>query len=242
MTSREKSGVIHVIIALLQSPELTCWPDHHQQQQQTVATVSGASAGVLSSSNAATVTRTGSDSIATLTTSTLAVTSSTAAATVTTATSMSAGNKRPSHHSLPPLYLEIIELLLKCLKNLSMEPSVLGDLEAAGTIETLIPLLSGPISDPCKANIFPCLFNLCRVNRHRQDLVATHGLIPHLKKVIQAHSNHLRQFALPIFFDLAHASKETRNELWKYDCVSLYLDLLSEHYWQQFALNSLSVW
>jgi len=67
------------------------------------------------------------------------------------------------------------------------------------------------------------------------------GLIPHLKKVI-ADGSHLKQFALPIIFDLAHASATSRAELWKNDCVSFYLDQLKENYWQTFALNSLFMW
>ena len=152
-------------------------------------------------------------------------------------------NKRSTRRNatLPAPYLEIIELLLKCLKNLSMEPSALDDLENAGTMETLVPLLSSPMSDQCKVNILPCLFNMCRVNRRRQELAATLGIIPHLKQLIEGRS-HLRQFALPIMFDLAHTSNGTRQELWKNDCVSFYVDLLNENYWQKFALNSLSIW
>ena len=57
-----------------------------------------------------------------------------------------------------------------------------------------------------------------------------------------ADGSHLKQFALPIIFDLAHASAASRAELWKNDCVSFYLDQLKENYWQTFALNSLFMW
>jgi hypothetical protein len=142
---------------------------------------------------------------------------------------------------LLPTYVEIIDLLLKCLKNLSMEPSALGDLETAGTLETLVPLLSGPLSDRCRTHIFPCIFNMCRINKRRQDRVAALGIVPHLKKVILDGSP-LRQFALPILFDLAHTSAATRAELGKWSCQPFFLDLLKENYWQAFALNSLAVW
>jgi hypothetical protein len=142
---------------------------------------------------------------------------------------------------LLPTHVEIVDLLLKCLKNLSMEPSALGDLETAGTLETLVPLLSGPISDRCRTHIFPCIFNMCRINKRRQDRVAALGIVPHLKKVILDGSP-LRQFALPILFDLAHTSTATRAELAKWSCQPFFLDLLKENYWQAFALNSLAVW
>lgn len=143
--------------------------------------------------------------------------------------------------SLLPTYVEIVDLLLKCLKNLSMEPSALGDLEAAGTLDTLVPLLSGPINDRCKNHILPCIFNMCRVNKRRQERVAALGLVPHLKKVI-TDGTPLRQFALPILFDLAHTSNSTRTELSKWNCLPFFLDLLKENYWQAFALNSIAVW
>jgi hypothetical protein len=140
-----------------------------------------------------------------------------------------------------PAYLEIVELLLKCLKNLSMEPSALNYLEEAGTMETLVPLLNGPISEKCKVHILPCIFNMCRINKRRQEQAASLGIVPHLKKVI-LEGSHLRQFALPIMFDLAHGSSITRAELWKNECVTFYVDLLKENYWQTFALNSLAIW
>jgi hypothetical protein len=152
----------------------------------------------------------------------------------------SAGHRRTK--SVPqPAYLEIVELLLKCLKNLSMEPSALDYLEKAGTMETLVPLLNGPISEKCKVHILPCIFNMCRINRRRQEQAAILGIVPHLKKVI-LEGSHLRQFALPIMFDLAHGSSITRAELWKNECVQFYVDLLKENYWQTFALNSLATW
>lgn len=156
-------------------------------------------------------------------------------------TNLNQASHRRTKSGPQPAYLEIIELLLKCLKNLSMEPSALDYLEKAGTMETLLPLLNGPISERCKVHILPCIFNMCRINRRRQDLAASLGIVPHLKKVI-LEGSHLRQFALPIMFDLAHGSSATRSELWKNDCVTLYVDLLKENYWQTFALTSLTAW
>ena len=76
-----------------------------------------------------------------------------------------------------------------------MEPSVLDDLEAAGTITTLVPLLLGPVADKCKVYILPTLFNMCRINKRRQEQVAVLGLIPYLKKTV-IEGSHLKQFVL----------------------------------------------
>lgn len=148
---------------------------------------------------------------------------------------------KKSRSGLLASYLEIIELLLKCLKNLSMEPNTLDELERAGAMDILVPLLFGPISEQCKVYILPCIFNMCRINRKRQEQAASLGIVPYLKKVI-TEGSHLRQFALPIIFDLAHASNATRAILWKNDCIVFFLDLLKENYWQTFAFNSLAQW
>ena len=142
---------------------------------------------------------------------------------------------------LRPAYVEIVEMVLKCLKNLSMEPSVLDDLEQAGTIGTIIPLLYGPISDKCRNHVLPTLYNMCRISKRRQELVAVSGVIPHLKRTI-SEGSHLKQFVLPILFDLARTSAITREELFKNDCFPFFLGMLKQNYWQTHALDSLSIW
>lgn len=142
---------------------------------------------------------------------------------------------------LNPAYLEIIELLFKCLRNLTMEPSAMYDLEQAGTLTVLIKLLNGPLSERCKVYIWPCIFNMCHIEKKRQEQAVSLGLIPHLKKVI-SEGSHLRQFAIPIIVQLAHASNFTRSELWKNECVPFYVDLLKENNWQGVSLMPLYTW
>lgn len=122
-----------------------------------------------------------------------------------------------------------------------MEPTGLIDLENIGAIRTLIPLLDGPIRERCKNHVLPCMYNLCRINKRRQETAAVEGLIPHLQRFINEGS-HLKQFALPIICDLAHTSSVARAELWNNNGVVFYINLLTEKYWQTFALNSLAVW
>ena len=107
-------------------------------------------------------------------------------------------------------YIDIVELLLKCLKNLSMELSTLPNLESAGVTETLLPLLNSPMSHRYKNHILPCMFNICRIDKKRQEHAAVLGIVPQLKKIINENSP-LRQFALPMLFDLAHTSNITRS-------------------------------
>lgn len=138
-------------------------------------------------------------------------------------------------------YVDIVELLLKCIKNMSMEPAALVELENCGAIGALIPLLTSPLRDRCLNHVLPCMYNLCRINKRRQEQAAVQGLIPHLQRLITEES-HLRQFALPIICDMAHASTATRAELWSSNGLVFFINLLHEKYWQTFALNSLAVW
>lgn len=150
-------------------------------------------------------------------------------------------DRNNENSNLSSRYVDIVELLLKCVKHLSMEPTALVELEKSGAIATLLPLLSGPLREKCKNHVLSCVFNLCRINKRRQELAVVHGIIPHLQSVIHDKS-HLRQFALSIMCDLAHTSATARQELWNNNGVVFYINLLCEEYWQTFALNSLAVW
>ena len=179
--------------------------------------------------------------------------------------------------ALPPsCALGLVETLLKCLKNLSLESQALTYLESFGAIPMLIPLLNSTAAASFQNYILPTLFNLCRINKRRQEQAALNGCIPLLQSIIKTgerllplsylfslpsfitsfkssinqtttsmstKDSHLKQFALPIICDLAHASDVTRAELKKHGGgATFYIDLLQENYWQSFAMNSLTVW
>lgn len=150
--------------------------------------------------------------------------------------------------------------VLKCIRNLSMEPMTLEKLDRAGAIPTLVYLLneqeaSIPQQQQKKSSrstssakrkeveniVLQSMFYLCRINRNRQTHAAQAGVIPSLMKVIK-NASPLKQFALPILCDLAHASPTARAHLWACDCVSLFLEMLDDKYWQLDAIKSLSIW
>jgi serine/threonine protein kinase len=148
---------------------------------------------------------------------------------------------------LSKAYLEIIMLMLRIVKNLSNEPSVLFNLERAGTIPTLVPLLNGPLSDKCKQQVLACIYNLCRVNKRRQEQAAVYGIVPYLQTIISKDpadgtSSKSRQYALPLLCSLAHASNASRAELRKHHGILSFLGLLKESYWQVYAFNALVTW
>jgi hypothetical protein len=91
----------------------------------------------------------------------------------------------------------------------------------------------------CPPQVLQTLFNLCRLNKGRQEETAQSGIIPRLRELVASRSP-LRQFALPyvqgasncvsdgrvtdrallprrILFDFASASKGSRAILWKTD-------------------------
>ena len=90
-------------------------------------------------------------------------------------------------------------------------------------------------------HVFQTCYNLCRLNKSRQEEAAQAGLIPSLKRVIELKSP-LKQFALPILCDLASAGKSCRILLWQNDGLALYLRLLDDPYFQVSALEAIVSW
>lgn len=89
--------------------------------------------------------------------------------------------------------------------------------------------------------VFQTCYNLCRLNKGRQEEAAQAGILPCIKRVLSNNSP-LRQFALPLLCDLASAGKSCRSLLWQHDGLSLYLDLLTDPYFQVSALEAILSW
>lgn len=157
--------------------------------------------------------------------------------------------------------------MLKAIKHLSMNSTVLEVLQNANAIEILVRILeeqkSGPystvrphlprplplsteltaqkITQEMANHIFQTLYNLCRLNKLRQEEAAQAGIIPSLMRVIES-SSPLKQFALPILCDLASAGKSCRMLLWQHDGLAMYIQLLADPYFQVSALESILSW
>ncbi|KAJ3981765.1 hypothetical protein F5890DRAFT_1417072 [Lentinula detonsa] len=140
---------------------------------------------------------------------------------------------------------ECLVLMLKAVKHLSMNISLLDVLQNANTIEILVRILeeqaSSPHSTEMSNHIFQTCFNLCRLNKSRQEEAAQAGIIPCLQRVAETQSP-LKQFALPILCDMASAGKSCRMLLWQHDGLSMYLRLLEDPYFQVSALESILSW
>jgi hypothetical protein len=89
--------------------------------------------------------------------------------------------------------------------------------------------------------VLSALFNLCRLNKPRQEKTAMAGMVPILQQIVRA-ERPLKEFALPILCDFAHAGKLCRRLLWKNECLTTYLTVLSDQYWQVNALDAILAW
>lgn len=98
-----------------------------------------------------------------------------------------------------------------------------------------------PFEQEVSNHIFQICFNLCRLNKPRQEEAAQAGIISCLKRVIET-SSPVKQFALPILCDLASAGKSCRMLLWQHDGLSMYLKLLNDPYFQVSALEAILAW
>lgn len=151
--------------------------------------------------------------------------------------------------------------MLKAVKHLSMNVALLDVLQNANAIEILVRILeeqaTSPYSTVCylyflyqgvlillqevSNHIFQTCFNLCRLNKSRQEAAAQAGIIPCLQRVAETQSP-LKQFALPILCDMASAGKSCRELLWQHDGLNMYLKLLEDPYFQVSALESIISW
>ncbi|XP_071702507.1 MAP3K epsilon protein kinase 1-like isoform X3 [Rutidosis leptorrhynchoides] len=139
----------------------------------------------------------------------------------------------------PPILLK----LLKCINNLSTDPHCLEHLQRADAIKHLIPnldLKDGPLVSQIHHEVLNALFNLCKINKRRQEQAAENGIIPHLMRFIMSDSP-LRQYALPLLCDMAHASRNSREQLRAHGGMDVYLSLLEDRIWSVTALDSIAV-
>lgn len=137
----------------------------------------------------------------------------------------------------------ILLKLLKCIYHLSTDPHCLENLQRADAIKHLIPnldLKEDPLISQIHHEVLNALFNLCKINKRRQEQAAENGIIPHLMHFIMTDSP-LKQYALPLLCDMAHASRNSREQLRAHGGLDVYLSLLEDELWSVTALDSIAV-
>lgn len=137
--------------------------------------------------------------------------------------------------------------MLKFIKNLSGQATTLESLHAANAIELLIDLLdtnmrkSAPQLREMSNQVVTTMYNLCKLDKVRQEDAAANGVIPLLMKIMKG-DRPPKEFALPILCDMAHAGKVGRKYLWQNKGLQFYISLLSDTYWQTTALDAIHIW
>ena len=135
--------------------------------------------------------------------------------------------------------------MLKFIKNLSMLSTTLDSLSNSNAIEVLTDLLhisSKELHSREVSNqVLNTIYNLCRLDKARQEEAAMNGIIPVLQRIIKT-KGPLKEFALPILCDMAHSGKVGRRELWRNKGLAFYISLLADEYWQVTALDAIFIW
>lgn len=135
--------------------------------------------------------------------------------------------------------------ILKFIKNMSSLPEVIHVLQNANAIEFLTDTLATTTKESLfkeYANqILQTIYNLCRLSKVRQEEAAQAGIIPILQNVVGGDLP-LKEFALPILCDMAHAGRLCRKVLWHNNGLDTYLKLTSDPYWQVKAYEAIATW
>lgn len=86
------------------------------------------------------------------------------------------------------------------------------------------------------------MFNLCRLNKARQEDAAREGIVSLLLHIIKVVENPPKEFILPILCDMAHSGRTVTKYLWQNNGLEFYVSLLNDQYWQVTALDAIFQW
>lgn len=135
--------------------------------------------------------------------------------------------------------------MLKFIKNLSMLSTTLDSLQNSNAIDVLTDLLRSTMKRThfreVSNQILNTIYNMCRLNKSRQEDAALNGIVPLLQKIVKT-ERPLKEFALPILCDMAQSGKVGRRELWRNKGLAFYISLLADPYWQVTALDAIFTW
>ncbi|OQD77208.1 hypothetical protein PENDEC_c003G01810 [Penicillium decumbens] len=135
--------------------------------------------------------------------------------------------------------------MLKFIKNLSMLSTTLDSLQNSNAIDVLTDLLRSTMKRghfrEVSNQILNTIYNMCRLNKPRQEDAALNGIVPLLQKIVKT-ERPLKEFALPILCDMAQSGKVGRRELWRNKGLAFYISLLADPYWQVTALDAIFTW
>lgn len=126
-----------------------------------------------------------------------------------------------------------------------MLSTTLDSLQNSNAIDVLTDILRSNLkrthSREVSNQILNTIYNMCRLNKSRQEDAALNGMVPLLQKIVTT-ERPLKEFALPILCDMAQSGKVGRRELWRNKGLGFYISLLQDPYWQVTALDAIHTW
>lgn len=161
--------------------------------------------------------------------------------------------------------MDLVHRVVICLRYLSMRPAVVENLQEAGTVCRLIPLLGHNEQAELTTKIqYECLIvidNICKCAPSWRDKAVQNGIVPHLCTLsrpaldesgvsqVNRPNNRVddemdvRRISVPLLCRLLCVpSADTRRVFCENEVVELFLDLLSEDRWHKVVLKALAIW
>ena len=138
--------------------------------------------------------------------------------------------------------------LIKVLKFISCEPSVLNKLESFGIIQTVINLITKYIKsnvseiEEATSDLVKILFFMSKLNLKRQEQIAQLGGIGILINICKIFNKSMKKIAFPILLSFCNTSPETRKKLWEYGGPKIYLDHLDDDNFLPKILDTIAAW
>jgi len=144
--------------------------------------------------------------------------------------------------------VEIIELLLLVIQDVSRDPVTHSPLTQAGLISPMVDLLSWKCATSMvQKPIIVTLYYLSIVSPQRQEAIVLAGVIPFLQERYRANDINLKGYSVEIYAGLgSNSSDRVKDALWEYDGLQFYMELLAASdvltQWRTKILGSITEW
>lgn len=137
-------------------------------------------------------------------------------------------------------------IILSFFRAISYIPESVQQLAQANILQFYVNLLvkypqSSPQFREVSKVLCPSIYQCCYLNHERQTELVNLGAVPYLQDLSRIDLP-IRQFILPIFFDLVNCDANVRQILLTNDVPATYLSLLKDPYWVCTAIDSLFQW
>lgn len=137
-------------------------------------------------------------------------------------------------------------IVLKSVRRFSSEQAVLHLLESANAIKYAIAQFGREDAPELQGEALLLLYNLCQLNRQRQERAAAEGSVPWLCRLALRPPENIpesdKPAAISILCGMAHCGPKARSELWNAGALDIFLELLKDANQQSAILEALASW